>query len=207
MKNFFLLILMLWSFMCFSQDQAYNYTNISLDGWLLVNNQGTSNGLDNGVVFGTSYVWDSGERIASNRKSGGYGPKNGLNFLTNSSIRMCIANNGNIGIGTNNPQKKLSVSGTILTKDIEISSDSSDWPDYVFESNYNLKPIEELETFISKNKHLPNFNSKRAIKKYGSYSIDDTTKNLLQTVEELSLYIIQLNNKIKKLENEVKNKN
>ncbi len=205
--KFFLFIFLFGSFMCFSQDQATNYGNISLDGWLLVNNQGTSDGLSNGVHFGTSYAWDTGERITSNRKSSGHGPKYGLNFLTNSYIRMCIANNGNVGIGTNNPQKKLSVNGTILTKDIEISSDSSDWPDYVFESNYDLKPIEELETFISKHKHLPNFNSQKEIGKHGSYSIDDTTKKLVQTVEELSLYIIQLNNKIKRLENEVKNKN
>ncbi|MDV3661070.1 hypothetical protein CMU70_11445 [Elizabethkingia anophelis] len=186
-----------------AQDQATNYGNISLGGWLLINNNGKSTGLDNGIYFGTPYSWDSGERIASNRsQNGGIGPYKGLNFITNSTLRVSINNDGKVGIGTSKPTQLLSVNGTMLVKDVQITTRGSDWPDYVFTKDYSLPSIESLNNFIKKNNHLPGFLSQREIKSQEYYNLNKTTLELLRTVEELTLYIISLDERIKTLEKE-----
>jgi hypothetical protein len=76
------------------------------------------------------------------------------------------------------------------------------WPDYVFEKNYKLKTIPELEVFLKENKHLPNVPSAAEVTKEG---IDVATMNakLLEKIEELSLYIIEQNKRIEALEQKV----
>lgn len=69
-----------------------------------------------------------------------------LTFSTNSSNRdgiptekLRIASNGNVGIGTNNPDEKLAVNGTIHSKEVKV--DMTSWSDYVFEPNYDLPSL------------------------------------------------------------------
>ena len=74
-------------------------------------------------------------------------------------------------------------------------------PDYVYEPTYELKSINELEEFVTENKHLPNVPDMDNIEKWKALSVSDRDMLLLEKIEELSLYIIKLNKRIEKLEN------
>lgn len=113
---------------------------------------------------------------------------------TNMNKVFTILGNGNIGIGVQEPKQKLVVDGTICAKEVRVSlSGDPCWPDYVFDKNYNLKSIEELEKFIKTNKHLPEIPSADEILRDG-VELGAIQAKLLQKIEELTLYIIQLKN-------------
>ncbi len=96
---------------------------------------------------------------------------------------------GNVGIGEINPQSKLAVNGTITTKEIEVTIDG--WSDFVFDSNYDLKSLDEVEQFISENGHLPEIPSAEEVKENG-LNLGNMQAKLLQKIEELTLYVIEL---------------
>ncbi len=102
---------------------------------------------------------------------------------------------GNVGIGTNSPRSKLAVNGTITAKEIVVTENG--WSDFVFEEGYRLPPLEEVEQYIKKNKHLPNIPSVAEVAANG-VSLGKMQAKLLQKIEELTLYMIEL-----KKENEV----
>ena len=76
----------------------------------------------------------------------------------------------------------------------------SNIPDYVFEKDYSLMSLKELERYILDNKHLPNIPS---AKEYGVSGVDlgEMNRVLLEKVEELTLYVIDLNKEIEQLKN------
>ena len=122
-----------------------------------------------------------------------------LKARSNSNMNaLVVKGNGRVGIGTDDPQEKLSVNGTILTKGIKVRTNSSYWPDYVFDKNYNLMDIHELEEYIKQNSHLPNIPSAKEIEK-NNLDLVKMNKLLLQKVEELTLYIIKLQKQIEDL--------
>ncbi|UZJ64226.1 hypothetical protein OKW96_17865 [Sphingobacterium sp. KU25419] len=69
------------------------------------------------------------------------------------SPRMIINAAGNVGIGTISPQELLSVKGNIRAHQIKV--ETTNWPDYVFNADYNLKSLDFIEKFIQSNGHLP----------------------------------------------------
>lgn len=97
-------------------------------------------------------------------------------------------------------QFKVGADGKIRAREVQV--DLLTIPDYVFDKKYELPTIEELQTFIEENKHLPNIPSECEYEKRGAINIAELNVKLLEKVEELSLYIIQLNDRIKILENE-----
>ena len=103
---------------------------------------------------------------------------------------------GNVGIGTNNPKAKLAVDGNILAKEIKVKTDIS-VPDYVFEPDYNLKSLEEIESYVKANKHLPEIPSAKQIQADG-LDLAEMNLLLLKKVEEMTLQLIQMNNEMKK---------
>ncbi|BAV08131.1 hypothetical protein SAMN05421788_103467 [Filimonas lacunae] len=103
---------------------------------------------------------------------------------------------GNVGIGTSNPTQKLSVAGTILAKRVKASVAKENWPDYVFASDYQLPSLEQVDAYIKQNQHLPEVPSADAVSKQG-LDVGDSQALLLKKIEELTLYLIDQNEKIK----------
>lgn len=96
----------------------------------------------------------------------------------------------------------LSVDGKIMAEDVVIQN-STTWPDYVFEDNYKLLSLEELDKRIKQQKHLPNIPSTAELAAQKSVSLGEMDRKLLEKVEELTLYIIQLDKDKKELEKRV----
>ncbi|MFZ7116228.1 MAG: SprB repeat-containing protein [Bacteroidota bacterium] len=117
-----------------------------------------------------------------------------------------IQKNGNVGIGVEDYEKlddveyKLSVNGGIRANKIKVYL--YPWADYVFDSNYNLMPLKSVEEFIAKNKHLPGIRPGSEIERDG-VDLGESQVKLLEKIEELTLYVIQLNSKIELLEAKV----
>lgn len=106
----------------------------------------------------------------------------------------------NVGIGTTTgpPSERLEVCGNILAKgDIMATGaviagvpPSGSCPDYVFEKDYVLMPLDELRAFLASNKHLPNVPSAAEIERDG-LNLGEFQMRLLEKVEELTLYTLQ----------------
>ncbi|HZV69225.1 MAG TPA: hypothetical protein VFG10_06755 [Saprospiraceae bacterium] len=108
-------------------------------------------------------------------------------------------NDGTLRIGT---QLKatgylVNVGGKIIAEEVRVQLQAS-WPDYVFKENYKLMPLDEVEAFIDANDHLPGFNKADVIEKQGS-DLGETQRLLVEKVEELTLYVIQLKKEIEAL--------
>ncbi|OXA91091.1 tail fiber protein [Flavobacterium hercynium] len=102
--------------------------------------------------------------------------------------------NGNVGIGTDSPDELLTVKGKIHTKEVRVDLGFTP-PDYVFESDYQLKSLHEVENYIKENKHLPEIPSAKEIEKNG-LMLAEMNMSLLKKIEELTLYSIDQNKKI-----------
>ena len=122
----------------------------------------------------------------------------GLDFFTTDTNRMKILSNGDVGIGTTTPDKKLTVNGTIHSKEIIV--DTNITPDYVFQKYYTGKSelkedyiiptLAEIESFTKKNNHLPGVPSAKEMQEKG-ISLGEMSNILLQKIEELTLYTIE----------------
>jgi len=105
---------------------------------------------------------------------------------------LFIQDGGNIGIGVANPLEKLVVDGTICAKEVRVSLTGDPcWPDYVFDENYNLTNITELEKYIKENKKLPEMPSANEVSTQG-VEIGEMQARMLKKIEELTLYVIEL---------------
>lgn len=98
-----------------------------------------------------------------------------------------------IGTSVNTPAGyRLYVQDGILTEKLKVAvKNSDDWADYVFAKDYQLKSLEEVETYINENNHLPDVPSAEEVVESG-IDVAQMDALLLQKIEELTLYVIQL---------------
>jgi hypothetical protein len=104
---------------------------------------------------------------------------------------------GRLGIGTTSfGSHKLAVEGSIGAREIKVESNG--WSDFVFDEDYELKSIEEVEKYIKENGHLPEIPDQETVEKNG-VNLGEMNAKLLQKIEELTLYTIEQNKKIAEL--------
>lgn len=126
---------------------------------------------------------------------------------------LVIADNGNVGIGVNAPQNRLDVAGKSSFSDNmkvnakieaqEVKVTQTPTADFVFEEDYALPALEDVEHHIKEKKHLPEIASAKEMEKEG-VNVGEFQIKLLQKIEELTLYSIEQNKKINKLVEENK---
>lgn len=98
---------------------------------------------------------------------------------------------------------ELSVAGTIYAKSVKVRVDAG--ADYVFDADYKLRDLSEVEAFFKENRHLPEIQSEKDMRANG-VDMNEFQIKLLQKVEELTLYVIQQNKRIEELETALENK-
>lgn len=130
----------------------------------------------------------------------GYGNRNVyINRYTSNGDVIMTAGSGQVGIGVDDPEYKLDVAGTIRANEIMVTTTGAD---FVFADDYQLRPLSEVKAFITENKHLPEIKSAQEMQENG-VGINELQTQLLQKIEELTLYILQQEERIKALEAEL----
>jgi len=117
--------------------------------------------------------------------------------------RLRIDAAGNVGIGTSSPSAKLAVNGRIKAKTIEVTI--AGWPDYVFEDEYSLMPLDQVEKFIEEKGHLPRVPSQKDLEE-GGLDLAKMNALLMEKVEELTLHTIRQQKEIDQLREKVMGK-
>jgi len=118
--------------------------------------------------------------------------------------RMIIQSDGGVGIGTTYIPSayKLAVNGDIIATGVTVML-KANWPDYVFKNEYKLRPLQDVETYIKANSHLPEVPSEAEVKETG-INVSEMNATLLKKVEELTLYMIQQQKEIEALKTLIK---
>jgi hypothetical protein len=151
--------------------------------------------------FSKSDAQGSSLEFYSVNKGGGYFAP--LSFKSNGDVVLASninAPSGNVGIGTTSPTEKLSVNGKIRAHEVKV--ETANWPDYVFSKGYTLTPIRDVERFIHKNGHLPEMPSAKDVETDG-IDLGNMNAKLLKKIEELTLHLINLENKTEKQQKEI----
>jgi len=179
---------------------VYNFEQVKLGqygngagGLELINHSNSSSS------YGVRFLTDidtgiSGLQIQTANPSSTY---QGLSYTT----RLTVNTNGNVGIGTSNPDQPLTVNGKIHATEVIV--DLAVPADYVFHPTYKLMPLHEVEQFVKTNSHLPEIPSAAEVSKNG-LNMGEMQNKLLQKIEELTLYMIEQQKEINQLKKRIK---
>ncbi|HEX8348994.1 MAG TPA: hypothetical protein VF598_03465 [Hymenobacter sp.] len=155
-------------------------------------NSNTSRAGSIGYIAGYSTDPNAISHLFFSRTSGG-------GWISNFQVYQ----SGKVQIGQLRPNQglhadaKLTVDGKAVTQSLYVTNPGT-WADFVFSPSYKRMPMAELETYINLNKHLPHIPSASQIEANG-YNITEMDSKLLQTVEELTLQLIQLSKEVEQL--------
>lgn len=147
---------------------------------------------------GNNLAFDNNEIMARNNNAG-----SDLHIQREEGNLLLCGQTGRVGIGVQTSATLpsgylLAVDGGILAEEVVVTL-SSDWPDYVFEKDYPLMSIPELAKSIQENGHLPGIPSANEMEKNGQ-SLGQIQHLMMEKIEELSLYIIELENRLAGIE-------
>ena len=147
---------------------------------------------------GNESVPSSAVSVTTDSTSGGGGSGGSVWSESNSVASY----SGNVAIGTSSAPSgyKLAVDGHIRTREIRVDQDA--WPDYVFKEGYDLPTLEEIERYIEEKGHLPNVPSAKEVHANG-VELGEMDRLLLEKIEELTMYILQLENDKKEMEKRI----
>jgi hypothetical protein len=164
----------------------------------------------NGWNNGGAVIWSTvgGDICFSNFETNSFQPQGNQNASIASSElvenrTLMIHKHGSVSIGgyhTGSGNYKLAVHGTIAAWKIIVNE--KNWYDHVFEEDYKLMSIENLNSYIKENKHLPEIPTQEDVNNDG-VDLGEMNAKLLLKVEELTLYIIQLNEQMKAMQKEI----
>jgi len=208
MKNLFLFLLLF----CLIGYDTLSQNPYIINQQLLVNNGASTNGFNSSRVAGFSgadgsynafiEVWSlpvgKSGILFGNPQHQWQGrvewdqPLQRLSFYSGRNLSMSIKSNGNVGIGTTNPQAKLAVNGLIAAEEISVVPDVQ-FPDYVFDDDYQKMSLEKLMSFIQENNHLPEIPSAAEVEENG-LDLGTFSVLLLKKIEELTLHVIDEHN-------------
>ncbi|MDF1696393.1 MAG: hypothetical protein P1U56_11195 [Saprospiraceae bacterium] len=152
-----------------------------------------------GETTGYNLAFDNNEIMARNN-----GAMSSMYLQGNGGDVLMIPNEaGTVGIGVTSSAYLpdgflLAVDGKIISEEIRVEL-SGDWPDYVFESDYELTALNELELKINELGHLPGIPSAEKVEEEG-LDLGDMNKRMMEKIEELTLYMIEADKKIRLLE-------
>ncbi len=149
------------------------------------------------------YLWYNGSDIVL----GSVGAANRIRISANYNTSTSFYADGRVVIGTSSSLPaagfKLSVDGKAICEELKVQL-STAWPDYVFEDNYTLPSLEDLEKKVMEEKHLPNIPSANDVEAAKGFEVGEMQNKLLEKVEELYRYVFQLNNENKAMKAEIK---
>jgi hypothetical protein len=145
---------------------------------------------------GGQVVGRIGYRAGSNRLEIMQEYSDAIILGTNNTDHVLINGAGQVGIGTTNIPAgvSLAVDGGVLCEEVEVQL-SQDWPDYVFDPDYDLMPLDQLGEYVREEKHLPDIPAAEIVVDQG-IPIGQMQTQMLRKVEELTLYIVDLNRQL-----------
>jgi len=124
---------------------------------------------------------------------------NALFYPQGDGVGVITDYRGFVGVGTTKPTTKLHVAGTITAKEIKVTAQTAD---FVFEEDYPLRDLNQIEEFIKEHKHLPDIPSAAEMEAVG-LNLAEMNKLLLQKIEELTLYSIEQANDLSQKEEDI----
>ena len=132
----------------------------------------------------------------SKKRTQSYAGDLNINYRDNNGWKTHLSidhKTGNVGIGTRHPRTgfKLAVAGKVICEELKVQL-ANEWPDYVFRADYQLPSLEEVETSININGHLPGIPSAANIEAEGGIEVGEMQRLMMQKIEELTLYVIDL---------------
>jgi hypothetical protein len=180
------------SVLTFQDDARFSITPTNVPSLTLSSFSMPQYGLGAPNCGGSADLWVSGS--------------NGIRLFTagNPVPRMSIIYNGNVGIDVTNPEYKLEVNGTIHAREVKVDLTGA-LADFVFNTDYQLMPLTEVEQFVKTNKHLPSIPSATEVQNNG-LNMGEMQNKLLQKIEELTLYLIEQQKEIDDLKKQLDSK-
>ncbi|WP_420319187.1 hypothetical protein [Ekhidna sp.] len=201
----------------FTSDGKFSIDNANPKTILSIGNHSNKTLSTTGITLGSNHksieLLHSGSVNGYGSKLYGVDEGNGITSLRfavrgnsttwTDAIYVKASNNssvGNVGIGTTTPSHKLEVNGTIRSQEVKV--EATNWPDYVFEPDYNLRTLEETEAYIQSNKHLPEIPSAKEMEANG-VQLGEMNMLLLKKIEELTLHTIEQEKRLSAQQKEI----
>ncbi len=169
---------------------------------------GTARFSNNLTIANSKYLYmgSVNDRIKAESGNIGLYPNNNLYIgavISGNEVKnVSFLENGKVGIGTTNPDSKLTVNGAIHSQEVKVDIAAGTGPDYVFEADYNLISLEETKAYIEANNHLPEVPSAKVMESEG-LELRDMSLLLLKKIEEMTLHQIKLMEEVKSLKAKV----